>query len=418
LLYFLFALYLVIFCWLLTRIKFFKKSELGNYFLIGLFLIRIIVALVNGYISMYYYPATDISKFQLEGIAEYELLFRHPVEYLTNMFQNGHSNGYGNFLESSNSFWNDTRSNLIIKMLSIFDIFSRSNFFINALFYNFLVFFGPVALYRVFIKLLPSQKYLLIICIFLLPSTIFFSSAIHREGLIFLSISMVVYHLFFMMKNKKYPVRNILTTLFFLLIILLIRNFVFIIMLPALIAWIVAEKNPKYSFAIFVSIYLVLGLLFFFSAYLPPSYNLPAHVSSRQLDFIKIAKRGASSININPLYPGFRSFLNNIPQALNHSFMRPYLTEHRNFLYTVSAIEILVYEIIFVLFILFRKKDVTSTPLMYFSVFLTVATFLAIGYTIPIIGAIARYRSIYFPFIIIPVVCNIDWKKIKILFII
>ncbi len=401
-LYFLFALYLVIFCWLLTRMKFFKKSELGNYFLIGLFLIRIIVALVNGYISLYYYPATDISRFQLEGIAEYELLFRHPVEYFTNIFQNGHSNGYGNFLESSDSFWNDTRSNLIIKMLSIFDIFSRSSFFINALFYNFLMFFGPVALYRVFIKLLPSQKPVLIFCIFLLPSVIFFSSAIHREGLIFLATSMVVYHLFFMIKNNDYTIRNVLMTLFFLLVILLIRNFVFIIMLPALIAWIVAEKNPKYSFVIFVGIYLLLGLLFFCSGYLPPAYNLPAHVSSRQLDFIQIAKRGASSININPLYPGFRSFLNNIPQALNHSFMRPYLTEHVNFLYTLSAVEIFVYEIILLLFIFFRKKDVLFTPLMYFSVFLTVSMFLAIGYTIPIIGAIARYRSIYFPFIMIP----------------
>jgi hypothetical protein len=416
LLYFLFAIYLVIFCWLLTRIKFFKKSGLGNYFLIGLFLIRIIVALINGYISLYYYPATDISVFQLEGIAEYELLFHHPVEYLTNIFQNSHSKGYGNFLESSDSFWNDTRSNLIIKMLSIFDIFSRRNFFINALFYNFLVFFGPVALYRVFIKLFPSQKIALIFCIFLLPSVIFFSSAIHREGLIFLSISMVVYHLFFIIKNNNYTFKNVLATLFFLIIILLIRNFVFIILLPALIAWMVAERNPKYSFAVFVGIYVVLGILFFCSAYLPPSYNLPAHVSSRQLDFIQIAKRGASSININPLYQGFRSFFNNIPQALNHSFMRPYLTEHLNFLYTLSAIEIFLYEILFLLFIFFRKKDLISTPLIYFSVFLTVSMFLVIGYTIPIIGAIARYRSIYFPFIMIPVICNIDWNKIRNLF--
>ena len=75
-----------------------------------------------------------------------------PIFFIAN-----HDN-YGGFLESSNSYWNDTRSNLIVKMLSIFDIFSRSNFFINSLFYNFLIFFGTVALYRVFIEIFPDLQ--------------------------------------------------------------------------------------------------------------------------------------------------------------------------------------------------------------------------------------------------------------------
>lgn len=410
--YLLFTCYLIIFCWLITRTQFFKKSQLGNRILIALFLVKVFVGLINAYINLYYLPVSDSVAFHLDGIQEYHLLFQNPWEYFTNIFQTGR-HSYGNLLESSNSYWNDTRSNLIIKMLSVFDIFSRTNFFINSLFYNFLVFFGPVALYRVFIKIFPAYKYVLIICIFLLPSVIFFSSGIHRDGLIYLSLSMVIHHLFFMMKNNRYPLKQILITLLFLLIIFLIRNFVFIILTPPLVAWIISEKRPNRTPLIFAGIYLVVGILFFSTVYLPPAYNLPAHVSSRQTDFIEIAKNGASAIKINPLYPNFRSFLINIPQALNHSFLRPYLSEHNNLLYIPSSVEIFLFEILLLLFIFFRKRNATIYPIVYFSVFFTLTTFIVIGYTIPILGAIVRYRSIYFPFIIIPIVCYTDWAKFK-----
>ncbi len=412
--YLLFTLYLVLFCWGITRVKFFKESNLDKRILIALFLARVLIGLINGYINLYYYNIlTDTANFQNQGIIEYHLLFQNPQEYFINIFQSNRANSYSGFLESTGSFWNDTRSNLINKMLSIFNIFSITNFFINTLFYNFLVFFGTVALYKVFIRIFPTHKYVLIVIIFLLPSVIYFSSAIHRDGLIFLSISMIIYHLFFLMKTRVFVFKRIFLSLLFLGLILLLRNFVFIALVPALLVWIIAERKPHPAFVIFLSIYFFLAVLFFATSFLPPSMNLPAHVSSRQLDFIKIAKLGSSAININPLYPGFRSFLNNIPQALNHTLMRPYLSEHQNFFYIPAGLEILLYEILFLFLIFFRKKTAIFPPIVYFSLFFSLTMFLIIGYTIPIVGAIARYRSIYFPFVLIPIVCYTDWEKIK-----
>ncbi|MEO8416032.1 MAG: hypothetical protein ABI472_20395 [Ginsengibacter sp.] len=411
--YLLFAFYLLVLCWLITRIKFFKESGLDNRVLIFLFLIRVIAGIINGYINLYYYHGTDVANFQQQGIEEYQLLFRNTTEYFTNIFQSNHTNSYGGFLESSDSYWNDTRSNLIIKMLSVFNIFSRMNYFINSLFYNFLIFFGTVALYKVYIRMFPFYKFVLIGCIFLLPSLVFFSSSVHRDGLVFLSLSMVIYHLFFMMRPKHFSWKKVSIVLLFLGLILLLRNFVFIALLPALIALIAAEQKPTYAFIIFSGIYIFIAISFFCSGLLPAAFNLPAHVSIRQIAFIEIAKRGASAININPLYPNFRSFFNNIPQAINHSLMRPYLTEHLTFIYIPAGLEILLYEILFFLFIFFRKKNEIFSPLIYFSLFFCMTMFLIIGYTIPIIGAIARYRSIYFPFLLIPLICYTDWSRLK-----
>lgn len=409
--YLLFIFYTIVFCWLITRLKFFKKSGLGNRVFITLFLIRVICGLVNGYINLYYYPISDAIEFHKQGLAEYHTLFNNPYGYLTNIFHSNYNN-YSNFLESSGSFWNDLRTNIIAKVLSIFNIFSGKNFFINGLFFNFLVFFGAVYFYRVFIKIFPKHQLIIIICTFLLPSVVYFTSGIHRDGLIFLSLSIVIYNIQIIIERKTYLWKNIFLIMIFLGLILLLRNFVFITVVPALIAWLIAERLPKFAFLSFAGVYLITIVLFFCSGIIFPGLDLPRHVSSKQLEFIELAKYGASAININPLYPTFRSFLSNAPEALNHSLMRPYLTEKFNLLYTPVAIEIFVYEFLFLLFIFFKNKK-KANPFTYFCLFLSISMFLIIGYTIPIIGAIVRYRSIYFPFLLIPIVCHIDWMKIK-----
>lgn len=409
--YLLFLLYLIFFCWLITKIRFFKKSGLNNRLLIGLFLIRVAVALVNAYIDLYHYPVSDVRTFYLKGLDEYHLLLHHPSEYFTNFFTTGQPAGYGRFLESSHSFWNDTRDITIAKMLAVFNIFSAQNFFINDLFYNFFIFFGCIALYRVFIKIFPGYKWIVIAIVFLLPGTIYFTSSVHRDGLIFLSLGMIIYNIVAIKSNARVRFRHFFVILLFLLLILFVRNYVLIVMIPALIAWLIAERYPKHGLLIFISTYAVAGILFFLTTLLPYQFNLPLHVASRQSDFINIENRGMSKIQISPLNPTFPGFIKNLPEAMEHSFLRPFITEHQNILYIPVSLELLAYEIIFIIFLVFRKKQ-SVLPIIYFCLFFSVTMFLIIGYTIPILGAIVRYRSVYFPFLLIAFCCYIDWERI------
>ena len=370
------------------------------------------MSLITCYFNLYYFPVSDSLAFHNGGLIEYDLLFHKPHEYFINIFQDTHQNGYTGFLDSANSYWNDTKSNFMYKMLSVFDIFSRENFFINTLFFNFFVFFGPVALYKVFIKIFPASIYKIIICIFLFPSALFFSSMIHRDGLILLSVSIVIYHLYFMMNDRRFSWKKILIVVFFLFIIFLVRSFVFIALIPALLAWIIGQYNKKYALICFLGVFIIGTILFFCSGYISPKTDLPQYVSNKQLAFIEVSKSGTSTININPLYPNFRSFLNNAPQALNHSLMRPYFTEIESFIYLPFALENLLFEILFLLFLFFRKKIISINPLIYFCFFFTFSIFLITGYTVPIIGAIVRYRSIFLILFLLPMICMIDWLKI------
>jgi len=404
-----FIIYLTLFCWLLTKIKFIKDAGLGNRLIILLFLVRIIAGAVNGYINLYHYPDTDAAAFQQDGLIEYDLLLNHPKEFLTNIFICHHQNA--GLLDITDSFWNNLRSDLIIKLLAFFNIFSRGNFFINTLFYNFLIFFGSVSFYRIFIRLFPDKKIWLILILFALPSLIYFTSGIHKDGLVFLGLGIICYNLFFLVK-KDFSTPKFLWLLLGIAIIFLFRNFVLLTLVPGLTSWIIAEKTSRFKLQTFIVCYLFFIILFFGAGNLHPALDLPEYVSTRQIAFLQIAKGGQSAININPLFPSFRSFLNNAPQALNHTLMRPYLSEKSDLLYLPPEIEIFIFQALFFIFLLFRSANKKIDAFIYFCIFFSLSMFLMIGYTIPILGAIVRYRSIYLPLLIIPILCYTDWKKV------
>ena len=413
--YLLFIFYSILFCWLITRVKIFKQSGLSNRILISLFVLRIFVLIIGCYLNIYYFPVSDSLVFHKIGILEYHLLFQNPHEYFTNIFHSYSSEAYSRLFDDSKSFWNDLRTNLLGKMLSIFDIFSFRSFWINTLFYNFIIFLGTVALYKAFIKIFPASFYQLIICIFILPSALFFTSMIHRDGLILLSLSMIIYHTLYIM-NHQFSWKRAWIILSFIALIFLLRNFVFITLIPAFIAWLLARKFSKYAFLSFVAVYAFTAILFFTSGHISPRTDLPQFVSSRQLSFVEIGKKGASTINIKPLYPNFSSFLDNLPQAFDHAMLRPYLSEIRDFEYVPFALEIFIMEILFVIFLFFRKKNISISPVIYFCIFFSITMILITGYTVPIIGAIVRYRSIYLTFLLIPITCYIDWNRIRKIF--
>ncbi len=410
--YLLFCTYLILLCWLLTKIKFIQQTGLGNRAIIILFLLRVLAGLANGWLNLYHYAISDSVGFHAEGVTEYHLLFTNTKEYFLNLFANNIHNSYGAIFDTTDSFWNNLRSNIIIKLLSVFNILSNCNYFINILFYNFLVFFGSVSLYKIFIQIYTDRKKVLMITLFLLPSFLYFTSGIHRDGLIFIALAFVSLNMFNVLKEEKVNMRRVLYILINLVLIFLMRNFVFITILPALTAWIIAEKKTRYIFPLFIIVYTFFIVTFFSLKYIHPKLDLPQYVSARQMAFIELGKTGTSAININPLFPDFRSFFNNTPQALNHALMRPYLLENKNILYLPAAAEILFYEILFLLYILFPVKRPRHYGFIYYCIFFVLSMYLLIGYTIPILGALVRYRSIYLPFLITPMVCSTNLNKL------
>ena len=399
----------------MTRVPFVKRSGISSRIIILLFLLKIVAGIAIGWLSLHFYgPGNDYWDVNREAWKEYQLLVNDPGNYFSNIFTSGYPDGYSGFFSSVNSFWNDLKGNIIIKLVSVFNIFSRGDYYINSLFFNFLVFFGHIALYRVFTKVYSGRSTLAIIGCFLLPSLIYFSSGIHKDGIVFLMLAVLIYCVYQSLEQNRLNKKYLLLIIVSLIFLLLIRHFIFIALVPALIAWIISIKFKQAPLKVFAIVYVVMGLLLFNIDSLISQVKPLEIITRKQYDYMHLPG-SETAINLTILNPNFKSFASNTPQALYHILFRPYLWELPVKSLLPLNIELLFYQLLFLAFLFFRRKETgpPNTPFIWFTIVFTLTILLLTGYIVPNLGSIVRYRSIYLPLIITPLLCSIDWDKVK-----
>lgn len=162
-------------------------------------------------------------------------------------------------------------------------------------------------------------------------------------------------------------------------------------------------------------VYLLTGILFFTVGQVFKKMNPPEIVTQKQAEYLRL-QRSDTQVELNQLQPNFSSFAANAPQALNHILLRPYLWELPSRSLLPLNIELAAYQVLLLLFLFFRRKDpgFSYRPFILFTLFLTLTLFLLIGYIVPNLGSIIRYRSLYLPMIITPLLCSINWSRIKV----
>ena len=411
--YLLFAGYLCLFAWLLTRLNFFKKSGLSNPQLAILFLLKVMAGIFYGWIGIYYGQFAymyDTWGYHELSVVEYKLLFNDPGEYFSNLFHSGYENKYGNFFASEYSWWNDLKSNMFIKFLSLINVFSFGNYYVNVIFYAFITFTGPVAIYRVFTDVFPGKKIHVLLATFLIPSFAYWTSGIHKDGLVFMALSLIIYHVYFSLKENKLRLSRVFPLFISFIIILSFRNFLLVILVPSLFAWIVSYKYQKRTALIFIGTYLISGILFFTLRYISPALDFPQAVVEKQKAFKTL--QGNSGFSFPELKPGPGSFIINTPRAIASTTLRPHPGDVKHILSMAAASETAFLLFLFFLFLIWRTNGIRSAAFIWFCIFFSFSFLLLLGFTVNFLGAIVRYRSIVLPFLLVPVISLIDWERI------
>jgi hypothetical protein len=410
----LFAAYLILFAWLITKVRFFKNSGLSNSQLIILFLLKVMAGILYGWIGVYYGEMAqmiDTWAYHYQGLVEYHLLLSDPVRFFTSLFDNSYPHGYGRFLTSDNSWWNDLKANFYLKIVAILHLFSFGHYYVNVILYSFLSMFGPVAVYRIMRDIFPGRNLVVIAATFLVPSFLYWTSGLHKEGIIFTGLALVVYHIYFGLKEGRFPFYRVACILLGFVLVLALRNFLIVILVPTLFAWILATRLKFSPILTYIGVMFLFGIFFFSARYLVPQLDFPQAVVTKQQEFLGLG--GNSAVAVRTLEPSFSSFIRNVPQALSLSAMRPYPSDVRHLLSLAAAIEINLLLVLFIVFVFFHRKTADPSPFMLFCLFFSFATLMMIGYSVNVLGAIVRYRSVVFPFLLVPMAAMIDWNRLN-----
>jgi len=410
----LFAGYLVLFAWLVTRVGFLKNSGLSAPQLVIVFLVKVIAAIFYGWIGVYYGQLgqmQDTWMYHYESLKEYDLLKNDTSEFFSSIFRNTYEDGYAKFFSTENSWWNDLKGTFFVKLLAIFNLFSFGNYYVNVIFYSFITLFGAVGVYRIMQNEFPKYKLAVLLSTFLLPSFIYWTSGLHKDGLIFLGVSLMSYSFYFGLKEGRFSLSRVLMFTIGFVAVLALRNFLIVTVIPAFIAWFLAYKSRFKPIVVFAAAYVLFILLFFTSKYIHPKLDFPDAVSVKQSEFLKL--KGGSSVPVSPLQPTLGSFVKNSPEAFSLSVLRPYPSDVRHLLSLAAATETTVLLIFFIVFLfLSRKNGNHLSPFLLFCIFFSFSVLLMIGYSVNVLGAIVRYRSIVLPFLVVPMVAKINWERL------
>ncbi|MES1160513.1 MAG: hypothetical protein ABUM51_07140 [Bacteroidota bacterium] len=372
----------------LTRIPFFRNSGIKPAVLLVLLGLRVAAGCLHNVIAYRYYP----------NHGDIWLFFNHSFNTRRELFTDFHT------FWADNSAWADLPHNLIEWMHLIFNFLSFDNLYINTLLFSFLTFAGAIALFRVFVSRFPNDP-LSAFCVLLLPSILFWTACIHTEGILY-----TILGFFFFILNRLLAgggsIRRVLLCLFLYALAVFFRPAILVGLLPATLFWIGAEgSHRRRRFLLLTGAATLLLLL------LIPHLSslLLQHLSARQQEFQALA--GNSRIYLPALDSTWSGLGRVLPWALLNGFFQPLPGSGGQTIYWAFAAELLLIWAIIAIALMKWVFSHQKGPLPWltpganfgFSCLLfSILGMLLIGYIIPFVGSIIRYRSLYLPFLVAP----------------
>lgn len=459
------TLFIVFLILVLRYVRFFQLTEFNKWSLPVAFLIKIAVGILLNYIHEKTYGQGDLSHdggtFLAEGKYLNDVFFQSPKHYFQLLTGIGETPELIQQHLSMTEYWsagdltliNDSKN--VIRVHSIIHFFSGGQMMIHLALMCLLSLLAVKNLYLSFKEYVAIDKVMFFWALLLIPSTIFWTSSILKEPLLFFGISLFLRAILY--ENKVWT-----KTIYFTVSILLLIGFKPYV-LAILVLTIGFTSIYSYLFKgkiIFASLFII-SFTFLLGFMLDkPRETVINYLTRKQFDFVNVGKGGLhayadscfyyfqphqyeninvvgrdiflkkniiaykvhfgstqkpvkvhlqpnkkawkmyyfqqgcmSFIETTPINNSSIQLVKNIPEALVNSIIRPWPTDPGSKLKIISFMESLLLFGFLIYAIWNRRKLDNNEKLIVFGlVTFSLLLFLLIGWTTPVLGAIARYR--------------------------
>lgn len=339
---------------------------------------KVLLGVLYGYLFLHYYGGDDTWKIHRQSVKETRLLLDDPLQFFSREYTPAMAlREAGDWKEALILYNNDLEYALVVKTISFFNLVSQGNYYINAVLFNVVAFWGHYWLFIALAGLFPMARKLLLAVIFFYLPVVFWLSGIRADGFLFIFFSYFLLQLF-----RR---RNLAGALAAFVCITILRPQLAALLAVAVAGFLASRVFHRIgAWKVFTVTYLFGGLVFFVSGGL-------RMLAVKQEQFARLS---GSRLPLQSLNGGIADFLQALPQAINHSFLRPYLWETSNVLQVVYAMESLF--ILFVLVILIPSgwRQVLRHPALLVMLGFALSLYVFTGLVVPFPGAIVRYKII------------------------
>ncbi|MGB1032901.1 MAG: hypothetical protein ACPGWM_09805, partial [Flavobacteriales bacterium] len=373
----------------------------GTFFQV-FFSLKVICGLALWWIYSYHYEFRDTSdafRYFDDAMVMVEMLKNNPIDFFRFFFGVGLDQPDVQMYFDQMHGWTSSYSYgiindnpLIIRLNALIGLFSLGSFHVHTIFMAFLSTIGAWLTSKGIALFSKYKAKVFIILLMLLPSYLFWSSSVLKEVPLLLGFGGMVYLLCKVSKNG-FTIKHSMMLLFCSLSLLFVKGYVIMAFVPALIFFILDSKikRPILSFS---AVVLIAFLLAGSADVFYPAGNFYYVLGKKQVDFYNVAlAQNAGSVIEIPAVSGFSSFVRNGPNFIINSYLRPFPFEGNGLLYLLCKFEIaLMLVMIVAAVVTFRYQGKLQLRMILMSVLFMTLLGVIIGATVPILGAIVRYK--------------------------
>lgn len=493
------TVYFLIFCFLVSRLSFFKDGALSLKLIYSILLIKCFGCFAYYWVYFVYYPANfsgDSVSTLHDAKIIYDALPDHPGDFFKMVF-GFHSNSdadplyepyfqhiqkWGRADVTTEFFLNDNRTPIRINALIM--LFSFGSYAVHALVMLVLSFVGQFAFYKTFKTYFPGKELLLAAVIFIAPSVLFWTSGVLKEPIAVFLSGLLVYVFFQLFVNRIFKLKYIALLVFTVLFFLIIKPYILVLLLvPSLLFALVKKYNIRRVVMFYIFSLLVIvasGILVLKAVFHKDVLNT---IVVRQNDFVNLSKGGifllnesnyvrldykdsaqceiadvekklyrikpharlmywdihhlrdtiyvsdnqdtalyelqsscapaGSGIDMPRLEYSFGSFAKLLPRAFFNVLCKPFFIDAHSFMELIASLENLVFFLFIVFCVVFGKRERIDVNVLMLCMVVVVTSFLLVGITTTVMGAIVRYKVPFIPFLLMIPLMYLDPERLK-----
>jgi len=275
---------------------------------------------------------------------------------------------------------------------------------------------GKLFFYKAFESLFSDRKSLLFIAIFLIPSVVFWSSGVMKEGPLFFILGLLCFSVDQLAQNIR-SVKYYLLSFLCFGALFFVKFYVAVTILPGLITWFwLKRKEYRKPFVKAAIVHLTFAAAALVFHFITPFHSFVHGFKWQKSNFYGLAQtmNSGSVIKTIPLENDLWSFITNIPEGLFNALFRPFLWDSLKPVMLASALENVLLILIFILcFMWFKKPNNTKLSFVLFCFSFTLMLFTLAGVVTPIIGTLVRYKIPAMSFLMMGCFLLWDEKKIR-----
>ncbi len=354
-----------------------------------------------GIIYNFYYSGGDTWNYFADGVTLANLARTDWASYLSNWFN-------ADDLPPTLVYLRQPRALLMSQITSIGCLFTGNNYWLTSIYLSLLSFAGVWFLVRTLHLFFPTTRLAVNIAWLAFPSFVFWSSGILKEtlavGLISILVAMTL-RIYFD-KNSRQSMLFILPGLVATALLWLLKYYYAAVLIPLLIAIMLAKHLPFKRPNVLVRMVLLFILLIALATFMHP--NLSAErllvVIVQNHDIFVQKWRPNAIIHFWQLEPTLTSFLLNAPLALFSAWYRPLPFEINKMLAQIAGIEHCI--LLLISLSAFWKVRLTralktdeqlwAVSALLFSVLLGIL----LALSTPNFGTLVRYKVAFSPFLL------------------